>query len=95
LGDPQARSGGGDAPRHSDTSAAAERRLIALLREATPAQRYRLAAQLSSATRSMARRAIARAHPELDERECDLLFLRVHYGAALADRVRAWLAAAR
>ena len=35
-----------------------------------------------------AKRAIARAHPELDHAERDLMFIEIHYGKELADQVR-------
>jgi hypothetical protein len=39
----------------------------------------------------LSRRAIARANPGLDEQELDLLFIRLHYGAPLAQKVGEFL----
>jgi hypothetical protein len=76
-------------PMHNDTSPAAAAVQLALLRNAAPARRYAIAAALSAMTRAMARRAIARAHPDLSPVEQSLFFVRVHYGRELADKLRA------
>ena len=65
---------------------------IELLRNATIARRFGLARSLTAATVELARAAIRRRHPGWNEREVLLEFARVHYGAELADRVRAYLA---
>jgi hypothetical protein len=66
---------------------------VALLRAAGEARRFELARSLSASTMALARDAIARRHPEWNERDVQLEFVRVHYGADLAARVRAYLAA--
>jgi hypothetical protein len=75
-----------------DTHPDAERVQIELLRKATPAQRAQLALSLSETTIKLARRAIRRANPDASEEEVGLIFVEVHYGKELADRVRAYLA---
>ena len=74
-----------------DTHPEAERVQIELLRKATPAQRAQLALSLSETTIKLARRAIRRANPGASEEEVGLIFVEVHYGKELADRVRAYL----
>jgi beta-phosphoglucomutase-like phosphatase (HAD superfamily) len=75
----------------NDTHPEAERIWIELLRKAGPEKRARLASQLSNQTRWRAMQAIARAHPDLSERDRKLLFVRVHYGDELADRLEEYL----
>ena len=76
-------------PFSPDTHPIAQQVQIALLRNATGARRAALALSLSETTRRMARRAIRRAHPEASEEEIDLIFVALHYGQELADRLRA------
>lgn len=71
-----------------DTSPEAEAVQIGLLRQASVAQRFRMARALSQTAAALSRRAIARANPSLDDREADLLFLRLHYGEGIARWVR-------
>ena len=75
----------------SDTSPEAEKVQIELLRQATNAQRIRLALSMTDLAIGLAKRAIARANPGLSRRELDLIYLEVHYGRELADRVRDYL----
>ncbi|MFL5732227.1 MAG: hypothetical protein ACJ78Q_03420 [Chloroflexia bacterium] len=74
-----------------DTHPDAERVQIELLRRMTVAQRAELMRSLTRTTIQLARRAIRQAHPEASEEEVDLIFIEVHYGRDLADRVRAYL----
>ena len=75
----------------TDTHPDAERVQIELLRRATVAQRVELARSLSGTTMQLARRAIRRANPGASERDVDLTFVALHYGQALADKLRAYL----
>jgi len=75
-----------------DTHPDAERVQIELLRQATIAQHFHLVRSLTATTRWLAWRAIREANPEASDEEVDLLFVRVHYGPELADRLRAFLA---
>lgn len=79
----------------SDTHPDAERVQIELLRQATGLQRFGIARTLTATTRHLAWRAIKRAHPEATDEEIDLMFLALHYGQDLADRVRNYLATRR
>jgi hypothetical protein len=71
-----------------DTSAAANRVQIGLLRAATPARRFALMRSLSATVLHLSRRAIAEADPSLSGREVLLRWAEVHYGRDLAGRVR-------
>jgi hypothetical protein len=75
--------------RPADTTADVERVQVALLRAASVSRRLRLAFGLSATAITLARRAIARAHPEASSEERDLLFVELHYGLNLARALRA------
>jgi hypothetical protein len=64
---------------------------IDLMRKATTAQRFGLARSLTATTIELSRTAIRQRHPDWSELEVLLEFARVHYGAELSDRVRAYL----
>ena len=67
-----------------DTTPDAERVPLALIRAATVPRRLHLALSLPATVINLARRAIARAHPDVSQDERDLLFVERHYGAVLA-----------
>lgn len=46
---------------------------------------------LSAGVIEMAREAVCRARPGISERDSDLLFVDVHYGHALAERLKRYL----
>jgi hypothetical protein len=75
----------------SDTHPAVERLQVELFRKATPEQRVALALDWSNEVIELARAGIRRAHPGATDEEVDLLFVRVHYGDQLADRLAAFL----
>lgn len=74
-----------------DTSAAAERVQIQLLRQATPARRFALARSLSRTTIELSRRAIREANPDWSEAQVLHRWVELHYGASLAARLRPYL----
>jgi hypothetical protein len=76
----------------SDTEPEAALVQLDLMRRASPAQRLRLALSLSRAVIALSREGLTRRMPEADETEVGLRFVALHYGAALADAVRADLA---
>jgi hypothetical protein len=76
----------------TDTHPEAEAVWIDLLRQLTVEERLRRMVTLTQAVRSMARQAIAQAHPELSLREQELLFVEVQYGRDWAVRLREYLA---
>lgn len=75
-------------PRPADTTLEAEQVQVALMRAVPIARRLRLAFGLSATAISLAKRAIARAHPTASKDELDLLFVEVHYGPDLARQLR-------
>ena len=75
-------------PLATDTSAAAEHEQLRLLRAATIGRRARLAFSLTRTTLALARRALRRARPGASERDLRLVFVELHYGSALAGRLR-------
>jgi hypothetical protein len=79
----------------SDTDPEAERVQLALLRAAPVARRLQVACDLSSLAVGLARRALRRAHPEADDGQLGLLFVRGHYGDELADALAGHLALRR
>lgn len=72
----------------SDTSPAAHRAHIELLRKATNSQRAALALELSDTVIALSKRAIRRANPDASEIELAWRFVAQHYGKDLADGVR-------
>jgi hypothetical protein len=81
--------------RPADTTADADRVQTALMRAAPVGRRLRLAFGLSATAMTLARRAIARAHPAASNDERDLLFVELHYGPDLARALRVDLAQRR
>ena len=74
----------------SDTHPDAERVQLELLRRASVARRLDLTRSISATAIALSRRAIARANPELNARDLDLLFVEYHHGADLAERLRSY-----
>ncbi len=74
-----------------DTHPDIERVHIEMLRQAGATRRSQIRSDLTCAAMRRAKAGIARAHPEMKQQELDLLFVRVHYGRDLADRVQLFL----
>jgi hypothetical protein len=74
-----------------DTHPKTEKVLISLIQKASPAQKIHQVRSLSQTVMLLSKRAIARANPDLSQRELDLLFVSYHYGEDLADRLRKYL----
>jgi hypothetical protein len=72
-----------------DTHPAAARMQVALLRQASVAQRVRLARSLSATTLDLAWRAIQRAQPRANANDIAVAFATIHYGLRVADQLRA------
>jgi hypothetical protein len=79
----------------SDTDPEAERIQLELLRRAGPARRLQLALSLSRSVMSLSRGGIARSLEGASPEELGLRFVALHYGADLADALRAELALRR
>ena len=77
----------------SDTHPDIARRQIELIRRLTPEQRSGIAAKMTADAVLLSRAGIARAHPEMNERDVKLYWAEIHYGKVLADKVRAYLMA--
>jgi hypothetical protein len=71
-------------PRLNDTSSDAEEVRLELVRRMTPEQRIGVAMRLSQQVRDMARAAIARRFPELDEAQARIRLVELLYGIELA-----------
>ena len=69
----------------------ADQKQVELMRAAGPQRRAAMALRLSDETIALARRAIARRHPELDEVHRHIEFLRVQYGPDLAAKFERWI----
>jgi len=78
-----------------DTDPRAEKVQIELIRRLSVAQRISMVRSLSRTTTYLSRRAIRRANPSLSEREVNLLFVELHYGKDLAQRLRSYMERAR
>lgn len=78
-------------PQPSDTHPEAERVQLDLLRRASVARRLDLTRSVTATAIALSRRAIARANPDLNARDLDLLFVEYHYGEDLAARLRSYL----
>jgi len=74
-----------------DTHLKTERILISLLRQERTAKKFSQIRSLSQTTIQLSKRAIARANKNLDENQINLLFINLHYGKDLAERVRKYL----
>lgn len=79
----------------SDTDPETERVHLQLLRQASPGRRIRLALSLSRTVMSLFRGGLARRMPDATDEEVALRFVALHYGADLADDLRADLAERR
>ena len=74
-----------------DTSESAERVLISLMRKASFSEKFSRIMSLSQTVMQLSRRAIARANPDLSEKQIDLLFVAYHYGEDLALNLEKYL----
>ena len=74
-----------------DTDTNAEKVLISLLRKASISKKFYQVRSLSQMTIQLSKRAIARANENLNEEEVDLLFVNLHYGQRLAERVKDYI----
>jgi len=74
-----------------DTNPEVERVLISLIRKLTMEEKLNRTLQFSSSIINLSKWAIARANPDLSEDERNILFVKYHYGNALAKKVREYL----
>jgi hypothetical protein len=73
----------------TDTDPETERVHLELLRRASPGRRLRLAFSLSRTVMRLSRGGLARVMREGSPEEVGLRFVALHYGADIADAVRA------
>ena len=69
-----------------DTTARSEQVLLDLLRTKSHAEKIGQVRALSQLDIGLSRRALARANPDKNEAELQLMFIRLHYGEELARR---------
>ncbi len=81
-----------DHPYTNDTSPEAAAVHLELLRKMPPSQRLNQALALSCEVMRLSKQAIRRRHPEFSEDEVRIKFIEMHYGAELAQSVKAWRA---
>jgi len=74
-----------------DTTPEAEEVQIALIRKASIAKRITRVRSLSQTTIKLARRAIKRVNPGLNDQEVNLIFVENHYGQKLAHELQNFL----
>ena len=74
-----------------DTSPQAEKVQIELIRKSSIARRISMVRSLSQMTMFLSQRAIRRANPSLSKREVNLVFVELHYGKDLAERLRSYM----
>jgi len=75
----------------SDTNPKVEIQLIEMIRKLNTSQRLLKTLSLSSSIINLSKRAINRANPNKDKSECDLLFVKFHYGNELAHKLKLYL----
>jgi hypothetical protein len=71
-----------------DTSPEAERVQIELLRKASPIKKFGIVRSLSQSLIQASRRNIQQLHPDITEEELRLIFIEMHYGKEIANRMR-------
>ena len=75
----------------TDTSKAAEAVQNSLFSRLTNRERLQRVCFLSDWVLGLSKAAIAKKNPDLTEKERSLIFVEIHYGKALADKVRNYL----
>lgn len=74
-----------------DTHIQAEQFQVALLRQKSTAAKFSQIRSLSKSTIQLSKRAIFRANKGMSEQELNLLFINLHYGPDLANRVKTYM----
>lgn len=75
----------------NDTNPEVESILIEMLSKLTTSQRIARTLSFSSTILNLSKRAISRANPDKSKTELDLLFVRLHYGNELSDKLKLFL----
>ena len=71
-----------------DTSPEAERIQIELIRKMSPAKKFNLVRSMTRTMILASRENIRSLHPDLNEKDLNILFIELYYGQDLATRVR-------
>lgn len=74
-----------------DTHTKAEQFQVSLLREKSTASKFAQIRSLSKSTIQLSKRAIFRANKGISEQQLNLLFINLHYGQDLANRIKIYL----
>jgi hypothetical protein len=74
-----------------DTHIEAEQFQVSLLRQKSIADKFYQIRSLSKSTIQLSKRAIFRANKGLNEQQVNLLFINLHYGPDLANRVKLYM----
>ncbi|MBV6421956.1 MAG: hypothetical protein DAHOPDDO_03244 [Ignavibacteriaceae bacterium] len=75
----------------TDAHPEVERVLISLIRKLSREEKLNQTLKFSSSIINLSKRAIARANPELNDAERNILFVQYHYGQELANKLRNYL----
>ena len=75
----------------TDTNLKTERVLISFIRTKSPSKKLSQILSLSQTTMQLYKRAIARAHKQLNIDQIKLLFINYHYGENLAEQVKKYI----
>ncbi len=75
----------------SDAHPEAEQVQVAILRQAPVTRRLAMTRALTESVYRRSMHAIRRAHPELNDEEIKLFFVRLNYGADLAGKLATYL----
>jgi len=71
----------------TDTKPEVEKFLLSLLQKSNSATRIFQVCSLTNMTINLSKRAISRVNPDLCKKELDILFVKYHYGNALAEKL--------
>ncbi len=78
-------------PSLSDTDPKIEKVLIDLIKQKSIPERLKQTTSFSSLIINLSKRAIARRNVGKNKQELDLIFVNLHYGETLAEKVRLYL----
>ncbi len=73
---------------YQDTHPEVEKVQVNLLRKAGPAKRLSITLSLSQGVIALSKQALKKAHPDLNDNELKILFLKNCYGADIAEKVK-------
>lgn len=75
----------------NDTNPITDHLLIEMFKELTIKQRLSKTLSFSSSIINLSKRAISRANPDKSKAELDLIFVKLHYGNELAEKLKLFL----